>query len=59
MNKDSDGMTFVFWQDKGQNNCTKEFVDAIENGKASPIPFDEIIEVSRATIKADLPEQNK
>ena len=46
-------------QDKGQNNCTKEFVDAIENGKASPIPFDEIIEVSRATIKADLPEQNK
>ena len=46
-------------QDKGQNNCTKAFVDAIENGKVSPIPFDEIIEVSRATIKADIQEQNR
>lgn len=32
-------------QDKGQNNCVKSFVKAIESGSESPIPFDELIEV--------------
>lgn len=37
-------------QDKGQGACAKAFVDAIREGKASPIPFEELMEVSRATI---------
>jgi hypothetical protein len=37
-------------QDKGQNACAAAFLDAIRGGTASPIPFEEIIEVSRATI---------
>ena len=35
-------------QDKGNQNCSKAFVTALESGKASPIPFDELLEVSRA-----------
>ncbi|MCX7121793.1 MAG: bi-domain-containing oxidoreductase [Gammaproteobacteria bacterium] len=38
-------------QNKGQNECVDAFVDAIENGKSSPIPFDEIMEVSRIAIE--------
>jgi len=38
-------------QDKGQYACVSSFVDAIENGKESPIPLDEIIEVSRISIE--------
>lgn len=34
-------------QDKGQKNCSKAFVESIQQGKASPISFDEIIEVAR------------
>ncbi|MEZ8310887.1 bi-domain-containing oxidoreductase [Vibrio splendidus] len=34
-------------QDKGQNDCSKAFVDSIKQGSASPISFDEIIEVAR------------
>jgi predicted dehydrogenase len=37
-------------QDKGQNACAAAFLDAIRSGAASPIPFEEIIEVSRTTI---------
>ncbi|MEO8008504.1 MAG: Gfo/Idh/MocA family oxidoreductase, partial [Betaproteobacteria bacterium] len=37
-------------QDKGQRNCAKEFVNAVERGDTSPIPFDELIEVARVTI---------
>jgi predicted dehydrogenase len=37
-------------QDKGQNACVAAFVEAITNGAPSPIPFEEIIEVSRTTI---------
>ena len=37
-------------QDKGQNACAAAFVGAIQEGKPSPIPFDELIEVARATI---------
>ncbi len=36
-------------QDKGQKACAAAFVDAIESGKASPIPFDELVEVARVT----------
>lgn len=39
-------------QDKGQKACVKAFVDAIRNGGTSPIPFDELMEVSRVTIAA-------
>ena len=38
-------------QDKGQVACVKQFLTAIENGEASPIPFSEIIEVSQVTIE--------
>ncbi len=37
-------------QDKGQNACVAAFVRAIKSGDASPIPVEEILEVSRATI---------
>jgi len=39
-------------QDKGQHACVAAFVDAIENGGAAPIPFEELIEVSRIAIEA-------
>lgn len=37
-------------QDKGQNACVAAFVNAVKNGKAAPIPFAEIAEVSRISI---------
>jgi predicted dehydrogenase len=39
-------------QDKGHAAGAAAFVAAVRQGAASPIPFDEIIEVSRATIRA-------
>ncbi|MDR4459375.1 MAG: bi-domain-containing oxidoreductase [Nitrospirales bacterium] len=36
-------------QDKGQTACVAAFVDAIRKGEASPIPFDELCEVTRVT----------
>jgi len=39
-------------QDKGNKACVAAFVNAVEKGLPSPIPFDEIIEVSRATLDA-------
>jgi len=39
-------------QDKGNKACVAAFVNAIEQGLPSPIPFQEIIEVSRATFDA-------
>ena len=38
-------------QDKGQKACAKAFIDAISNGNISPIPIEEIFEVSRISIK--------
>lgn len=38
-------------QDKGQNACVKAFVEAIRTRKESPIPFGEIVEVSRLSIQ--------
>ena len=39
-------------QDKGQSACVKAFLDAVKSGSAGPIPYDEILEVSRVTIEA-------
>jgi predicted dehydrogenase/threonine dehydrogenase-like Zn-dependent dehydrogenase len=41
-------------QDKGQNACAKAFLQAIEQGGATPIPAEEIFEVARVTIDAAL-----
>ena len=40
-------------QDKGQDNCTKAFVDSILKGSSSPIPYNEIIEVANVSIEVD------
>jgi predicted dehydrogenase len=37
-------------QDKGQRACAAAFLDAVRTGNASPIPFAEIVEVSKTTI---------
>ena len=37
-------------QDKGQSACVASFVDAVRGGGPSPIPFDELLEVSATTI---------
>ena len=37
-------------QDKGQEACVAAFVEAVKSGGPSPIPFDEIVEVSRVTL---------
>jgi len=37
-------------QDKGQKQCAAAFVHAIQEGGPSPIPFAEVMEVSRVTI---------
>ena len=39
-------------QDKGQSACVAAFARAVESGGPSPIPFDEIMEVSRVSIEA-------
>ena len=38
-------------QDKGQKGCAQAFVDAIQQGLPSPIPAEEIFEVSRVSIE--------
>ena len=44
--------SMALWrQDKGQAACAKAFVDAVRGGGVSPILFDEIVEVSRASIE--------
>ena len=39
-------------QDKGHVACVGAFLDAVKEGKRSPIPTSELLEVSRATISA-------
>jgi predicted dehydrogenase/threonine dehydrogenase-like Zn-dependent dehydrogenase len=41
----------LWQQDKGQTACAKAFVDAISKVNKSPIPIEEIFEVSRISIK--------
>jgi predicted dehydrogenase len=38
-------------QDKGQKACAAAFVKAVEQGGQAPIPFDEVIEISRISIE--------
>lgn len=38
-------------QDKGQNECAKAFMTALENGTDSPIPLDQIFEVARISVE--------
>lgn len=38
-------------QDKGQQACVAAFLDAVENGRAAPIPAAELFEVSRVLIQ--------
>lgn len=42
----------LWQQDKGQTQCVQAFLQCIEEGKPSPIPFSEIIEVTRVAIEA-------
>ena len=39
-------------QDKGHAAAVSAFVHAIEHGQSSPIPFEEIVEVTQATFDA-------
>lgn len=42
-------------QDKGQNLCSKLFLDSVRDGKCAPISIDEIFEVAKVSI--DIAEQ--
>jgi hypothetical protein len=42
-------------QDKGQSSCSKAFMDAVKQGRQSPIPQNEIFEVARVSV--DIAEQ--
>jgi len=39
-------------QDKGNEACMAAFIDAVQAGKPSPIPFGELVEVTEATLAA-------
>lgn len=39
-------------QDKGQEACVKAFLDSIKSGAASPISYDEIIDVAEVSLEA-------
>lgn len=41
-------------QDKGQAACARAFMDAVRGHAPAPIPLDEVLEVSRASIEAQL-----
>jgi len=38
-------------QDKGQSQCVAAFVEAVRKGLPSPIPFEELVEVTQATFE--------
>ncbi|RQP21611.1 bi-domain-containing oxidoreductase [Piscinibacter terrae] len=40
-------------QDKGQNACAKAFVESLRGGTASPVPLDELMEVSRLSVQIE------
>lgn len=42
----------LWQQDKGQKECVRRFLEAVEKGAAAPIPLDEILEVSRWILRA-------
>jgi len=39
----------LWQQDKGNAACAAAFIESIREGTSSPIPFEELVEVSRAT----------
>ena len=41
-----------FYQDKGQLNCIRAFLKAIQIGNSQPIPYSEIIEVQKFLLEA-------
>ncbi len=45
------GTSSSWKQDKGQAACIADFLNAVSKGQPSPIPYDEVIEVSRATVE--------
>ncbi len=45
-------------QDKGQAACAAAFVEAVREGKESPIPLEELIEVSRIAIELACAKNN-
>ena len=40
-------------QDKGHDECVQQFVESINSGETSPIPLEEIFEVSKAAIEIE------
>jgi len=38
-------------QDKGQDGCVSAFLNSVREGKEMPIPFDELLEVSRVMVE--------
>ena len=46
-------------QDKGQKTCVAAFIKAVEQGSEAPIPFEELMEVSRVTIEIAEALQNE
>jgi len=45
--------TMRLWsQDKGANACVAAFLKAVREGDPSPIPFEELVEVTRTTLQA-------
>ncbi len=44
------GKMNLWRQNKGQKACAAAFVQAVEQGGSAPIPFEEVMEVSRVTI---------
>jgi predicted dehydrogenase len=46
------GKVNLWRQDKGNDACIAAFVDAISTGRPSPMPFGELVEVTRATFDA-------
>lgn len=45
------GKMRLWSQDKGNRACVASFVDALRTAKPAPIPFDELMEVARWTIR--------
>jgi len=39
-------------QDKGNEACMAAFIEAVQKGQPSPVPFDELVEVTEATFAA-------
>jgi predicted dehydrogenase len=44
------GSMNLWRQDKGQTACARAYIEAVRNGGASPIAFEELIEVSRIVV---------